>query len=244
LNLGLIQSWGFTDGKSWNSLSWAVSAEWFACLMTFPLAMGVLKKIESRVALALAIALTAGGYTLLCPTPELGGLQPLIQVTAEFFAGCCLCRLRDLWKNSEVAATRLVNTSVVLIAALTWFSNPGRINPGLILLFAGLILGLSRSRGTVTAVLGSRWAVYLGETSYALYMTHALFQKAVNTVVPPEWSQSAALGMRCGIVALYLLTMLTIASIVHHAIEVPARGWIRRMARQRAKLVSAAATSL
>jgi peptidoglycan/LPS O-acetylase OafA/YrhL len=192
------------------------------------------------MALALSMAVPLVAYAFLCPTREFGGLQPLFQVTAEFFAGCCLCRVRDLWKSSEAVATRAVNISVVLIAAVTWLSSSGQINPALILLFTLLIGGLSRSRGKVACVLGSRWAVYFGETSYALYMTHALFQKIVKAVAPPEWYQSGSLAMRCGIVALYILIMLMVASLVYHAIEVPARTWMRKRTRQKAKLAAAA----
>jgi peptidoglycan/LPS O-acetylase OafA/YrhL/glycosyltransferase involved in cell wall biosynthesis len=244
LNLALIQSWGLTDGKSWNYPSWSLSAEWFAYVLVFPVAALLLKNVTRRMVLALLIAGSIITYSILCPEHAFGGISPLIQVTLEFFAGCCLCRLRDLWRISETAATRTVNASVLLLAGATWLSTSGRINPGIILLFAVFIFGLSRSRGAMARALGSRWAVYFGETSFALYMTHGLFQKVVSAVAGPERFESAPLALRCWVVVLCMALMLLIASGVYHLVEVPARSRVRKMMRQRGKVATAVASSI
>jgi peptidoglycan/LPS O-acetylase OafA/YrhL len=123
-------------------------------------------------------------------------------------------------------APRLAGASGALIL-VSLFVNPPVLSPFLLTGFAGLILGLSQPGSRLGRILESRPAVYLGEVSFALYMSHGLFQKVIKIVLPSAPFVTAGLGVRTAVVLFYMLSMLSIAALIYHAVERPARDYLR-----------------
>jgi peptidoglycan/LPS O-acetylase OafA/YrhL len=94
-----------------------------------------------------------------------------------------------------------------------------------------LVLGLSKSHGRFAKALGGQPAIYIGTISYALLMMSVIFEKLGVVAGLPLRFDHAALATRWGVVALLFVTMLMLASFVHHVIESPAKVWLRRIMR-------------
>lgn len=225
-NVLLVQTWGLTDGTSWNYPSWSLSAEWFAYLFIFPLSCVFLAKISKLRFVVPLAAISLVMFAVLFPVHGTIGLQPLVQVTLEFFAGCCLYRVYSFLIRDGIRVPWLAGSSATVVLALL-FLSPAVLSPFLLLGFAGLILGLTQRGSLIKRVLDGRVAVYLGEISFALYMSHGVFQKIIKIVLPSAPFVSAGLGIRAGVVAFYLLSMLSIAALIYHMLERPARNYLR-----------------
>jgi len=228
-NVLMVNAWAGMD-LSWNYPAWSISAEWFAYLL-FPFAALALARTRStRVALAGAVAALAAMYAVFVAFP--GGWPfpaPLVRIGAEFAVGCLLCvvyrgGLGRTWPWPAIASGALVGSMVLG----TWLESVGLpaiwAVPGL----AVAILALARAEGGVLRRwLSSGHMVFLGQASYALYMTHAICQLVLAHVVPAA-ALDAGLTVRLGVVAGYAVVVTAAAVAVFRFVEEPARRWMRR----------------
>lgn len=88
-------------------------------------------------------------------------------------------------------------------------------------LFAPLIIALAEGRGIVSVALSWRPFVYLGNISFALYLTHQIVLKFFLIWLPPYIAQPVP----------YLVTSLFIAAACYAVIERPAQSAMRSVAR-------------
>ena len=215
-HLLLIDAWGLTTELTWNYPAWSISAEWAAYLAA-PLVLTPLLRGRRTV---LAAALVAGVLVL-------GAAQlPTVEGLAAWTDERALAR---------IAATF---TAGVAIAALV---RPGERRRPAGLLLAGLLVGIGLVAGTDVVVvtgfgvlLAALYAwpamdvpvplLRLGVWSYALYLVHALVQVSVESALGDTAldGPAAAAGLAGAVV---LSTGL--AALVHHAVEEPARRWLR-----------------
>jgi peptidoglycan/LPS O-acetylase OafA/YrhL len=97
---------------------------------------------------------------------------------------------------------------------------------------AGLIVAASAGASSERGWLGRRWAVYLGEISYAVYMTHWF----VICVVPIAARRLLGLDLEATtnpltattVVAATLMVTLLLSAVVYHKVEVPSRAMLRQ----------------
>jgi peptidoglycan/LPS O-acetylase OafA/YrhL len=156
----------------------------------------------------------------------------VLRVVTEF----CLGALLRVLAGAAAAQLRRFRRAALLAgwsaaASLAWSSHSGLFLAAMIwtMLFLSLDSGWSGRLGAVSR--------YLGESSYAVYMCHAL----VLTV----WAGLASrtnLGLLGAPPAAALLLCLSIqgcASLLHHMVERPARTAVRGWARQRLRPVLA-----
>jgi len=87
-------------------------------------------------------------------------------------------------------------------------------------------------------VLNSRWAVRLGECSYALYLLHPSVIAYFSIVARHMRIDGPAVYV---VFAATLAVSLYLSTVVFDQIEEPARRWLRR--REHAKLTRAAGTA-
>lgn len=76
-------------------------------------------------------------------------------------------------------------------------------------------------------------AIYLGEVSYSLYMTHTLAQKVLVKVLPSGRFSASGVEVKIGVGVAYiaLIVIFTLAS--YYLIERPCRKWLRgRLAKR------------
>ncbi|WP_184719119.1 acyltransferase [Caulobacter sp.] len=225
----LIHAWWTTPTVQWNFPSWSISAEWFAYL-AFPAAAVAAMALRARP--VLAVLLAAGLFFLLDALVGRGG-GDLTQMTAQggalrivpsFAMGVALHRL---------GRTRSMTLGLARIgtgAALAWIvvsTSLGLADIWIWPALAALIFCLAeRDKSGRVGMLAVPLAVYLGEVSYAVYMTHlpvdiAYFELLGRLPVQPvgALAWAAWLGV---MVACFLVSV-----IVYHAAERPARRWLR-----------------
>lgn len=227
-HLLLIHAWGTTPTVQWNFPSWSISAEWFAYL-TFPVAATLVLAFRRRpmigVTLAMALfavmALSAQGLGL--PLPEITRLGA-IRVVPAFLTGAALYGLGRRVAMPRKAAMAGLFISTAWIVVTSSIRAPDLVIwPG----FAVLILSLAEASKTGSrGGLGAAPFVYLGEISYAVYMTHLpvdiAYFHALDRLAPgisglPAWI--AWFGV-------FVVTLL-VSMAVYHLVERPARAWMR-----------------
>jgi peptidoglycan/LPS O-acetylase OafA/YrhL len=229
MNLALLHAWGFTDRLSWNTVSWSISAEWFAYLLLLVPLLRFGRKakpfhlIGITALLWLAFVLF---YVPITPTRNLDITYNLgiLRIAVEFLAGYTTYRIAKEARFTPWLSDALVVGSTAAILTLTRF--PGRV----ILLLPCIMLllvGLMGNGITSTWLFGSRPLVFLGEVSYSIYMVHPVTLKMANTVVgrlrPP-----ATLLVGSLVLAAEIALVVLVATLAYYVIERPCREWIRR----------------
>jgi peptidoglycan/LPS O-acetylase OafA/YrhL len=228
-HLLLMHAWGTTPTVQWNFPSWSISAEWFA-YVGFPLvamfALAWRRFPAAGVAAALALFailllfLQSHGLKLTEMTAQIGA----VRIIPAFVLGAMIYRLgNSVSLPPAVAWTGLsfVLAYIALTTTLGW--SDLFIWPALGLLI--FLLG-ETAKGSPNNLLGAAPLVYLGEVSYALYMTHlpvdiayfhGLQRLAPRLAGPRVW---VAWG------GVFVVAVL-VAVVTHHLIERPARNWMR-----------------
>jgi peptidoglycan/LPS O-acetylase OafA/YrhL len=227
-HLLLIHAWGTTPSVQWNFPSWSISAEWFAYL-TFPVAAGIVL-VFRRVAWLAVIAAVAL-FAVVVWGLEANGL-PLgevtrlgfIRIVPAFFMGAALYQL-----GRTVSVPRLA-ALVGALAAVIWIVVASMLKLGDLAIwpaFALLIFSLAEaSKTNARGVLGAAGLVYLGEVSYAVYMTHLpvdiVYFQVLGRIAPTlggplVWAAWAGVFGVC----------LAASVVAYHLVETPARNWMR-----------------
>ena len=208
---------------TWNFPSWSVAAEAVAYLLaplTF-LAIGHMRIGGALVAAAVLFVLVA----ILSETRWLGEAGHSVpQVLLEFALGALLLRIVQAFRECLVPAApyALVVLVVVLLGGVA-SAHHGIVVCAMICLIAFLSLRLHHHRGMAGRI--ETVFLYLGETSYAVYLCHALvlgIWGGAETRIDEALMRSPAFG------AIILgVSIQGVASLLHHVIEDPARHWIR-----------------
>jgi peptidoglycan/LPS O-acetylase OafA/YrhL len=217
---------------SWNYVSWSISAEWFAYLLFLPLSLLVLrlpfgpggKLVLAGLGLLVAsfVAEQAIGRPLTHLTHDFG----ILRILPEFVLGITLYHAIRTWDlEARHAGAILAVTLGGILAIVHW-----RLD-GLwaVVLLAFLIFAVaSLARQGRLAWLSGPVPVYLGEISYAIYMTHAIvfivFFRGLGLLLRDSASPHF---WWLGPIALALT--LVAAMLAHHLVERPARRWLNRL---------------
>ena len=229
LHVLLVQNWGFTHGLTWNDPSWSISVE-FAAYLAFPLltmlidwrhvpTVAILAWLCASFVLLHAIMQAAGAPILGDQIDRLG----LIRCLIEFGAGTAICALWLRW--AERPARHAIAVGVVgLMLSGGWIA--GLLPETLVAppVFGTLVLVLALTSGMRHNLLDRRWLHYLGEISYATYLSHYLLFMLFKFAVVDD-----PRAVPAGLIALYLLLVLTASIGMYHLIERPAQrailGW-------------------
>lgn len=228
-HLLLIHAWGTTPTVQWNFPSWSISAEWFAYL-AFP-AAAILSLWVRRWALvgvlaaaalfaAMFLAAQAQGVHFTEMTAQIGG----IRIIPSFLMGAALLRLGRTVNWSRRAAWLGVGTAAIWIGvSASLGASDLVIWPALALLIFSLGEVAKTDPGSVVA---APVLVYLGEVSYAVYMTHLpidiAYFHALDRVAPGLTGPLAWLAW-VGVFAVCLAASMA----AYHVVERPARNWMR-----------------
>jgi peptidoglycan/LPS O-acetylase OafA/YrhL len=218
-NLFLVQVWpGFFRGQNWNLPAWSISAEWFVYLVFPFLALRIAKTKRplpwSGILLAIFIVSSLFGARASLS-------WSLLRVTCEFFAGCMLYRAYRAGLRCPMQPWLAGLLSISVCVACMQFG----VTKSLALPFLALLIwGLAANPN---GALSGRMAVYWGQVSYSLYMTHGICQIVLNRIVPVERFQTASLPVRLSIIVAYLTVTAVAAVATFHLVEEPARKWLR-----------------
>jgi peptidoglycan/LPS O-acetylase OafA/YrhL len=232
LHLTLLHGWGFSRMLSWNYPSWSISAEWFAYLC-FPLVYrAVLQQPGTGRAAAIAASALGGlaAFEQLGPNGSLSYTYEyaLVRIGFEFVLGSALLMLARAWlARPDRQRGRAVRPHALLALAGAFgcvFVAPDAATVGMLAL---TILFLSHPHDLLARSLGTRPMVYGGETSYAVYMTHAIVQGVAIIAIRAV----PVLGLVPGWLRLIsLMAVVQAASgVVYALVERPGRSWVRRI---------------
>ena len=234
-NLLLIHAWGMLDSMSWNYVSWSISAEWFAYLVFLPLSLALMRLPGGALTkLVLALAVFTVFYL---ETPYLIGQKltlltydfAMLRIVPEFLFGISLYHVSLEWDVDPEAGPWLMLGLLTALLGISHFDLG--TYPAVLLLGFVIFTAASLERQGRMALLKHPALVYLGETSYSLYMTHAvlfiLYFKAMAIV----------LGGRYGdwvwqIGPLALVAAFLVASLSYHLVELPGRRWLTSFQRK------------
>jgi len=229
LHILLLQNWGFTDHLAWNDPSWSISCELGAYLLFPLLALAIdWKRVPTAAVIgagaALLILLHAvmaeGGTTNLGFDIARFGLRRCV---LEFASGTTIGALWWRWRNTpRLPGWSAAALSVALLSLWAGGTIPETLAiPGA---FAAGLLAFALSSGRRGNPLEAGWLHYLGEISYATYLSHFLlfvvFKLAlVNDAhaIPPI------------LIALYLAMVLMASITLYHLVERPAQKWVNRL---------------
>lgn len=236
-SLLLLNAAGLYDTITWNGPSWSISAEWIVGL-AFPLLVPVVARLRPSGLLLLYVA-TLAGFALLSAGP-----QHDLDLTSDwgvprcflgFVGGMVLYRVwqdgAPGWMATDIAA---LATAAGVVLAMHLNMRGVFVMP----LFGLLILCLAQNTARVGQALGTRPMIFLGEISYAIYLAQILLLDSVHlgwrlaTGHEIEDAGFSAL-QSLGIIALMVAALLPLSILLHRRVEVPARGWLRRVGAPR-----------
>ncbi len=198
-SLTLTQSWVSPFSYLWNNPGWSLSVELFFYL-AFPWLVAwitrwpLVKLLRWVAGLYIVTIAAAYLFVALHPHPPTWKWEPVIDYCIwiswlgcnplvhahEFLLGIAVC----LWLREEQRGKRpewmrgpaAVGVALFGLVVLAAFRGPIPFMPALAgihsPLFALLIYGLAKQRGTLARILSTPVFVFLGEISYSLYLTH------------------------------------------------------------------------
>jgi len=212
----------------WNFPDWSVSAEWFAYLFIFPLAVWLLKKLAARRdQLVLALLLM-----ILAVEPTVRTQWSISMVSLLFLAGALFWELRRRrLAAGKALPPHLDSVAVVALLALLWFPTDGNWLPvtiAITMVIALLIFGLSRADGIFSRLLATRPMIFLGEISYSIYLIHGVVIRLLKIILPATKYTQATLAVRAGVLVVDAVAVLAAATLLFFVVEHPARLWLRR----------------
>jgi peptidoglycan/LPS O-acetylase OafA/YrhL len=226
LHVFLLQNWGFTDKLSWNDPAWSISCE-LAAYLAFPL---LVRAVDWRTLPSWLVASAAAAFLVILAAAMSG--QPtlghditrfgLVRCLTEFAAGSAICALWVRWKSAPTLPTLLAFGFSAAAFAGWAMGLPETL--AIPFAFAGLLLGLALTSGLRGNPLDAAPLHYLGEISYATYLSHfmlfVLFKLAFVDdahAVPPV------------LIGLYLAIVLGCSVALYHLVERPAQRWVNAL---------------
>ena len=222
-NALLIQNWDIWMPTSWNTPAWSLSAEWFGYLL-LPAAVALTRRVGSRAAavalcyaclVVLILALASQGEWSIGVLGRMG----FTRMVCEMACGCFLYRaFSQGWRVGDagsLAGLGLFGLGILLPNA-----------DALALLAIPLIvLGAAENGTTLSRALSLRPAVFLGEISFSIYLTHWIILEAVHRALPPRASSLS--GLTTFRIAAIGLLVIVVSILTHRLIELPSQRWGR-----------------
>ena len=223
-HLALVQAWLGPIPVGWNTPAWSLSCEMFFYAL-FPLSALLVRRICWRNVLIVA----AGAVCLTRVMWAVGisdDIKPLVHL-ADFIMGIAAACAYDLLirDGRALAGWKLYVPGLAGAAFVVAYPEllPKFIdmNSALRPLNALLLIGLAIGGGLIARALSARVAVYLGKSSYAMYILH----------VPVMWwylreSKKFSPG-------LYVAIVIAVSALVYGVFEEPANRWLRGHLRRR-----------
>ena len=198
-----------------NGTEWSVSAEMWAYLLFPIIAPAILRSRSSQTSTWLIIA----AYIMFSVLRErvsgglVDGLPALIRALSEFVLGMYLYRAYAAGGGVAAALASDRAATVVCVGAVASLYSP----PLMVAVAPAVILVGACSRGRAAAILNCGPLVWLGEISYAVYISQWLPLELGTTL--PFARPARALMVMVGVFAF--------AAVLHYAVEIPARRWLR-----------------
>ncbi len=239
----LVQLWfqPYFDGSSWDGPAWSISAEWLAYLLFGLLVLVIFRMAHAtraRNLMWLAVAASLPPVVMLLISGQF--YTPwswLPRIVMQFTAGALVAAAVSRLRLTDRARRGASYVSVLLLAAIVGLLYLFDAHPlhgvqdtgGLVdVLFVPLVMALALGTGGLPWLLSTRWMVYGGQISFCVYMVHELVH--TSWLWAAEQFQLTLHALVGKLLVAGLLTITFVAAILlFHAVEEPARRWMRRM---------------
>lgn len=221
----LLQNWGLIADLAWNDPAWSISTEWAAYLL-LALTGGWAARLPSGrwsfplFTVALAVALGAwfaatGRAGIGDDIPATGLLRCLVQ----FALGVALCQwwMRQRAKANGARIIGATAAGLALIALLILAADLPQPAAVPLAMVALVTLALQASVSARPALSG-RVATWLGDISYAVYLSHFFLWILFKLFFVDDLSAVGPLS-----IAAFIAATLLISHLLHKGLEVPAR---------------------
>lgn len=228
--------------QAWNGVSWTLSCELFFYLIApwlFAL-MARVRSVKRLLAVIAACYLSLLALALFAAHGHGSGIPDLLIYwppphLLEFSLGAAGAMLiRRGWRFQSLPLSLVL--IVIPVVFFAWTPGIAETNAVMLQLFMPgaflLIVSLAcRDVGQTASVLTAKPLVFLGEASYALYMTHAIFlgifthalvRGFSSAQTSPFWGEMTTV--------IYLSLAVGISALVHRYFEVPAKKWLLKFA--------------
>jgi peptidoglycan/LPS O-acetylase OafA/YrhL len=234
----LATRWFLPGNGEWNPPTWSLSSEVLGYVLFPMLAFCALRVARKWQLLGIATASLVASYVILerFASECTSGQIAIVRMISCFITGIAVYRLWTLTVESGrkwagwIAFASLGGILVRGLPLIRRLPLHGDIQFNF--LFASLLYSLSFQRGSVSKLLSSRAAVFLGEISFPLYLIHVppllwlRYYMLLNSARFSALQKSTAL--MCWAIACIL-----IATLLHHFVEKPCQAWGRRWAGAR-----------
>jgi peptidoglycan/LPS O-acetylase OafA/YrhL len=236
-SLLLLNAAGLYDTITWNGPSWSISAEWIVGL-AFPLLVPAVAWLRPSGLLLLYVA-TLAGFALLSAGP-----QHDLDLTSDWGVPRCFLGfvggmvLYRVWQEGAPGWMATDRAALATAAAIVLAMHLNMRGVFVMPLFGLLILCLAQNTARVGRALGTRPMIFLGEISYAVYLAQILLLDSVHLgwrlATGHEIEDAGFSAMQSlGVIALMVAALLPLSILLHRRVEVPARGWLRRIGAPR-----------
>jgi peptidoglycan/LPS O-acetylase OafA/YrhL len=227
------------SSPTWNSPAWSLSAEWVAYIAFPAVAFACLRLSPAAAAVATTLLLLGFAAVYASAFDYVLDRHGLVRVGFEFPIGCLLYRVAR--HCSAGAALALLGAGALGAAA----SFGTRWGDFAVLPVLGAALLVCATPNPLSRLLATRWLIWFGEISYALYMVHALALSLLARAAVPVVTALPRIG-RPAMMAVSLAAIVLLAALLHYAVERPirarARNWLRRGAEPRPAAAALAGT--
>jgi len=223
LHVLLLQNWGLTDKLTWNDPAWSISCE-LAAYLAFPL---LVRAVDWRTLPSWLVAGAAAAFLLLLAAAMSG--QPtlghhiarfgVIRCLTEFAAGGAICALWLRWRSRPAIGAPLAFG--LSAAALAGWAAGLPETLAIPFAFAALLLGLALTSGLRGNPLDAGPLHYLGEISYATYLSHFMLFVVFKLTFVDDARAIPPL-----LIGLYLAMVLACSVAFYHLVERPAQKWV------------------
>jgi peptidoglycan/LPS O-acetylase OafA/YrhL len=212
----LLQGWTGHLPVGWNTPAWSLSCEIFF-YVCFPLSLVLLRRVNPVVLAAAACLMTR----LLFLAGVRDEWKPLVHF-ADFLMGIATAGLYSRLRGRIDGVWLYAPATLGMAAFIAWPGLlPGAVdlNSALRPLNGMLLAGLALGSGAVARVLSAPLPVYLGKSSYAMYILHIPILWWVR-----RWAPALS-------AAWYMAAVVFVSMLVYRYVEEPAnrliRGWAR-----------------
>lgn len=225
MHLLLVQNWGFLPALAWNHPAWSISTE-LAAYLLFPALVAACQweRLPTWALLTVAAILGLlihllfawhGETTLGVRIDQLGLWRCLV----GFAMGMVLAILWQRWREARWAA-QAAAVACVLALGQAWALNLPETAVVPAVFFTGL-LALALGNGAIARLLASKPLHYLGEISYATYLSHfGLF------IVFKLLFVDASLQLGGVELVGFLVLVFASSAALYHGLEKPAQRWL------------------
>jgi peptidoglycan/LPS O-acetylase OafA/YrhL len=163
--------------------------------------------------------------------------RAVLLVTCEFLAGGMLFGVYSRGARATQFFQRHASVLFLGGVGLVWVLPVSAhvASHCLVLLIPPILLGLTSEFSIIAKLLSTKVALWLGRLSFALYMTHAIAEKMLRNLLPARRYATAPLHSRMIVLFANGLLIFILAVILYYAIELPARDYMRGMAKSRGR---------